>query len=46
MLCQQKQKGDKEPDRPKFDAEARGWDADLVAMLERDMISSDPNVHW
>eukprot|EP00045_Choanoeca_perplexa_P005136 m.43693 g.43693 ORF g.43693 m.43693 type:complete len:505 (+) comp12953_c0_seq1:16-1530(+) len=37
-------KGDS--DRPKFDAEARGWDPDLVAMLERDMISSDPNVHW
>jgi hypothetical protein len=30
---------------PPFSA-ANGWDPELVAALERDMIQRDPNVHW
>ncbi|EDQ86212.1 uncharacterized protein MONBRDRAFT_28429 [Monosiga brevicollis MX1] len=41
-----RKKDDGERSKPSFDAEARGWDPELVSMLERDMITTNPNVHW
>lgn len=37
-------KGGKDSKPKEFDGE--GWDLDLVRTLERDIISSCPNVHW
>jgi hypothetical protein len=32
--------------KKKAEFNGEGWDLELVATLERDIISSDPNVHW
>eukprot|EP00049_Salpingoeca_infusionum_P007989 m.128883 g.128883 ORF g.128883 m.128883 type:complete len:511 (+) comp13880_c1_seq2:274-1806(+) len=33
-------------EKPTFDAETSGFDPKLVSMLERDVVSTDPNIHW
>ena len=37
-------KDGKEKEEPKFKAE--GYDEELVALLERDIVQKNPNVHW
>ena len=41
---EQTQNQSEKPLRPKFDAS--GYNKDLVESLERDIIQSNPNVHW
>lgn len=42
-----KDKGSKDSSKqPAFPWEEGGWDKELVQALERDIVASDPNIHW